>query len=54
MQDHRLEWLWRLVRQPWRARRQWALVEFTWWVWQEQRRRRQNQPDKKLAVSRKH
>lgn len=29
MQDLGLEWLFRLVRQPWRARRQWALVVFT-------------------------
>ncbi len=29
MQDLGLEWLFRLVLQPWRARRQWALVIFT-------------------------
>lgn len=29
MQDLGLEWLFRLVLQPWRARRQWALVVFT-------------------------
>ncbi|HZU14145.1 MAG TPA: WecB/TagA/CpsF family glycosyltransferase [Chloroflexota bacterium] len=32
MQDHGLEWLWRLVRQPWRARRMVALPRFVWLV----------------------
>lgn len=27
-----LEWLWRLVMQPWRIRRQWQLVRFVWKV----------------------
>lgn len=51
MQEHRLEWLWRLMLQPWRARRQWALVQFTWWVWQEQRHPRLAENDNPLALS---
>lgn len=39
IQDIGLEWLFRLVLQPWRARRQWALVVFTWMMWQERRRK---------------
>lgn len=50
MQEHQLEWLWRLMLQPWRARRQWALAEFTWWVWQERRRRRPDASDKPIAI----
>jgi N-acetylglucosaminyldiphosphoundecaprenol N-acetyl-beta-D-mannosaminyltransferase len=32
MQDHGLDWLWRLVRQPWRWRRMIALPIFVWLV----------------------
>lgn len=39
MQDLGLEWLFRLVLQPWRAKRQWSLVVFTWMMWQERRRK---------------
>jgi N-acetylglucosaminyldiphosphoundecaprenol N-acetyl-beta-D-mannosaminyltransferase len=34
-----LEWLFRLVRQPWRLRRQLALPAFVWLVFQERRRK---------------
>ena len=34
-----LEWLYRLVTQPWRWRRQLALPQFVWAVWKQQRRR---------------
>ena len=27
-----LEWLWRLIMQPWRIKRQWQLIRFTWLV----------------------
>ena len=27
-----LEWLWRLIMQPWRIKRQWQLVKFTWLI----------------------
>ena len=30
-----LEWLWRLILEPWRIRRQLALVEFVWMVLKE-------------------
>ena len=30
-----LEWLWRLILEPWRIRRQFALVEFVWLVCKE-------------------
>ncbi|HZY41950.1 MAG TPA: WecB/TagA/CpsF family glycosyltransferase [Anaerolineae bacterium] len=33
-----LEWLYRLVREPWRWRRQLALPKFVWWVVTERRR----------------
>lgn len=39
MQDVGLEWLFRLVLQPWRARRQWSLVIFTWLIWQQRQRK---------------
>jgi N-acetylglucosaminyldiphosphoundecaprenol N-acetyl-beta-D-mannosaminyltransferase len=45
MQDLGLEWLFRLVLQPWRVRRQWALVVFTRKMWKE---RRGQQMTKKL------
>lgn len=32
VQNLGLEWLWRLVREPWRWRRQLALIEFVWLV----------------------
>jgi N-acetylglucosaminyldiphosphoundecaprenol N-acetyl-beta-D-mannosaminyltransferase len=32
MQEHSLEWLWRLARQPWRWRRMLALPRFVWLV----------------------
>lgn len=32
MQDRGLEWLWRLLRQPWRWRRMLALPQFAWQV----------------------
>lgn len=32
MQDHGLEWLWRLIRQPWRGRRMLALPRFAWLI----------------------
>ncbi len=35
MQSAGLEWLFRLVRQPWRIRRQWMLAEFAWLVFRE-------------------
>jgi N-acetylglucosaminyldiphosphoundecaprenol N-acetyl-beta-D-mannosaminyltransferase len=35
IQVHGLEWLWRLVRQPWRWRRMLALPRFAWLVWRE-------------------
>ena len=35
MQQHSLEWLWRLVRQPRRWRRMLALPHFAWLVWRE-------------------
>lgn len=34
-----MEWLWRLVRQPWRLRRQMALPAFAWLVLRERLRR---------------
>ncbi len=34
-----LEWLWRLVTQPWRWRRQLALPRFVWAVWRQRVRR---------------
>ncbi|HEX6507502.1 MAG TPA: WecB/TagA/CpsF family glycosyltransferase [Chloroflexota bacterium] len=37
MQDHGLDWLWRLIRQPWRWRRMTALPRFAWNVWREGR-----------------
>lgn len=37
MRDHGLDWLWRLLRQPWRWRRMLALPAFVWAVLREQR-----------------
>lgn len=37
MSDHGLDWLWRLLRQPWRWRRMLALPAFAWAVLREQR-----------------
>lgn len=34
-----LEWLWRLILQPWRIKRQLALVEFIWLVFKERIKR---------------
>jgi N-acetylglucosaminyldiphosphoundecaprenol N-acetyl-beta-D-mannosaminyltransferase len=39
MQEHSLEWLWRLLNQPWRWRRMLALPRFVWLVWRDQQRR---------------
>jgi N-acetylglucosaminyldiphosphoundecaprenol N-acetyl-beta-D-mannosaminyltransferase len=36
MQDRELEWLWRLMRQPWRWKRMLALPRFVWLVWTTQ------------------
>lgn len=36
MQRRGLDWLWRLVRQPWRWRRMLALPRFAWLVWRSQ------------------
>jgi N-acetylglucosaminyldiphosphoundecaprenol N-acetyl-beta-D-mannosaminyltransferase len=47
MQDLGLEWLFRLVLQPWRLRRQWSLVVFTW---QAYRARRQARAKYKLTL----
>lgn len=33
MREHGLEWLWRLLQQPWRWRRMLALPHFAWLVW---------------------
>ncbi|HZQ06224.1 MAG TPA: WecB/TagA/CpsF family glycosyltransferase [Anaerolineae bacterium] len=38
MQNLGLEWLFRLVMQPWRVRRQWALVVFTMMMFRERRK----------------
>ena len=35
MRDRGLEWLWRLMRQPWRWRRMLVLPKFVWLVWRE-------------------
>jgi N-acetylglucosaminyldiphosphoundecaprenol N-acetyl-beta-D-mannosaminyltransferase len=32
VQTIRFEWLWRLIQEPWRWRRQWALLEFVWMI----------------------
>lgn len=37
MREHSLDWLWRLVRQPWRWRRMLALPRFAWLVWRAAR-----------------
>lgn len=37
MQDHGLEWLWRLAREPWRWRRMLALPRFVWLAWRAER-----------------
>lgn len=34
----RLKWLWRLILEPWRIRRQLALLEFVWLVFKEKKR----------------
>ncbi|HSN76283.1 MAG TPA: WecB/TagA/CpsF family glycosyltransferase [Anaerolineae bacterium] len=39
VQHMHLEWLWRLVTQPWRWRRQLALPRFVWAVWRQRARR---------------
>lgn len=39
MQDLGLDWLWRLIRQPWRWRRMLVLPRFAWAVWREGRAR---------------
>lgn len=44
MQEAGLEWLFRLMVQPWRVRRQWALVVFTLMMLQEWRRARAGAP----------
>lgn len=33
MRQNNLDWLWRLIRQPWRWRRMLALPRFAWLVW---------------------
>jgi N-acetylglucosaminyldiphosphoundecaprenol N-acetyl-beta-D-mannosaminyltransferase len=38
MQRSGLDWLWRLIRQPWRWRRMLALPRFIWMVWRSERR----------------
>ena len=30
-----LEWLWRLILEPWRIKRQLSLIKFVWLVWRE-------------------
>jgi N-acetylglucosaminyldiphosphoundecaprenol N-acetyl-beta-D-mannosaminyltransferase len=47
MQKMGLEWLFRLTMQPWRAKRQWALVVFT----RMMVRQRQQAPEKKLETT---
>jgi N-acetylglucosaminyldiphosphoundecaprenol N-acetyl-beta-D-mannosaminyltransferase len=42
MQSAGLEWLFRLIQEPRRWRRQLALVEFTWQVLRARRRRSSN------------
>ncbi len=38
------EWLWRLIREPWRVRRQIALIYFVWLVWGEAARSKTQSP----------
>ncbi|HSX48191.1 MAG TPA: WecB/TagA/CpsF family glycosyltransferase [Candidatus Nanoarchaeia archaeon] len=38
VQKINLEWLWRLIRQPWRLKRQLAIPRFMWRVYQEGKR----------------
>ncbi len=37
MQDNRLEWLFRLYKQPWRIKRMMALPQYVWAVWKNKK-----------------
>jgi N-acetylglucosaminyldiphosphoundecaprenol N-acetyl-beta-D-mannosaminyltransferase len=43
MQEANLDWLWRLVRQPWRARRMLALPKFVWLIWRRDKLAQRNE-----------
>jgi N-acetylglucosaminyldiphosphoundecaprenol N-acetyl-beta-D-mannosaminyltransferase len=51
MQNRGLEWLFRLMMEPRRVRRQWALVQFTWMVFRRRRRGRRSPTKNSVQVT---